>query len=83
MPHDSNELCQKIKSIYPEIGECNMEVKVDFDAEKDAYVVNLEQGKHKLKTYINHDDADQCMDGKQCVNLGVDIGQLKDRINKV
>lgn len=83
MPHDSNELCQKIKSIYPEIGECNMEVKVDFDAEKDAYVVNLEQGKHKLKTYINHDDADQCMDGKQCVNLGVDIAQLKDRINKV
>ncbi|MDZ7695371.1 MAG: hypothetical protein U5R49_00080 [Deltaproteobacteria bacterium] len=83
MPHDSDELCQKIKSIYPEIGECNMEVKVDFDAEKDAYVVNLEQGKHKLKTYLNPEDANDCMDGKQCVNLGVDIAQLKDRIDKV
>jgi alanyl-tRNA synthetase len=83
MPHDSNELCQKIKTIYPEIGECNMGVKVGFDTEKDAYVVDLEQGEHKLKTYLDHEDADACMDGKQCVHLGVDIAQLKDRINKV
>jgi hypothetical protein len=83
MPHDSNELCNKIKSIYPEIGECDINVKVDFDAEQDAYVVDLEQGEHKLKTYLEHEDADACMDGKQCVNLGVDIAQLKDRINEV
>jgi hypothetical protein len=83
MAHDNNELCQKIRSIYPEIGECNIGVKVDFDAEKDAYVVDLKQGEHELKTYLDHEDADACMDGKQCVHLGVDIAQLKDRINKV
>ncbi|MFO7986444.1 MAG: hypothetical protein R6U38_11285 [Desulfatiglandaceae bacterium] len=81
--HDSNELCQNIKRIYPEIGECGMEVKVDFDEEKDAYVVHLEKGEHKLDTFLDEDDANACMEGRQCVNLGVDIGQLKDRIDKV
>jgi len=81
--HDSNELCQKIKGIYPEIGECGMDVNVDFDQDKDAYVVHLEKGEHKLDTYLDEDDANSCMEGKQCVNLGIDIAQLKDRIYKV
>ena len=81
--HDKDELCKKIRSIYPEIGECGIEVKVNFDDAEDAYVVDLEKGEHHLKTFLEHKDADACMDGRQCVNLGVDIGQLKDRINQI
>ena len=38
--HDKDELCNKIRSIYPEIGECGIEVKVNFDEGEDAYVVD-------------------------------------------
>ncbi|MFO7785053.1 MAG: hypothetical protein ACQET7_10815 [Thermodesulfobacteriota bacterium] len=81
--YDKDALCQKIKSIYPEVGECGMDVKVDFNENENAYVVHLEKGEHKLKTFLDQEDADTCMEGKQCVNLGVDIGQLKELINKV
>ena len=30
----NEELCRKIKSIYPDIGECGIAVKVDFDDAK-------------------------------------------------
>lgn len=60
-----------------------MDVKVDFDKDKDAYVVHLEKGEHKLDTFLDENDANACMEGKQCVNLGIDIAQLKDRIDKV
>lgn len=81
--YNKDALCQKIRSIYPEVGECGMDVNVDFDKNENAYVVHLEKGEHKIKTFLDHKDADACMEGKQCVNLGVDIGQLKDLINKV
>ncbi len=81
--HDNEELCSKIRSIYPEIGECGINVDVNFDEGENAYVVDLTQGEHHLKTFLDENDANACMDGKQCVNLGVDIGQLKDRIKQV
>lgn len=29
--HDKKELCEKIKSIYPDIGECGIDVDVEYD----------------------------------------------------
>ena len=39
--HDKKELCEKIKSIYPDIGECGIEVDVDYNETKKAWVVDL------------------------------------------
>jgi len=32
--YDNNELCEKIKSIFPDVGECGMDVDVDYDSNK-------------------------------------------------
>ena len=32
--YDKNEICQKIKSIYPDLGDCDLDVTVDYDDEK-------------------------------------------------
>ena len=32
--HDKTELCDKIKSIYPDIGECGIDVDVEYDETK-------------------------------------------------
>jgi hypothetical protein len=77
---DREELCEKIKSIHPDIGECGIDVDVDWDEAKKAWIVDLKKDNHELKTHLESEDADGCMEGKQCVSLGLQIAQLKANI---
>jgi hypothetical protein len=76
------ELCEKIRSIYPEIGECGAEVFVDYDDIKKAWTVDLKKGIHSMKTYLAPEDTDACMNGERCVNIGVQIAQLLTNIDR-
>ena len=78
--HNKKELCEKITSIYPDIGACGIDIDVSYDKEKESWVVDLKKGAHELKHYLDVPDADNCMDGKQCVSLGLEIAQLKKNI---
>jgi hypothetical protein len=77
---DRKTLCEKIKSIHPEIGKCGIDVDVDWDEEKKAWIVNLKKDNRELKTHLEPEDADGCMAGKQCVSLGLQIAQLEANI---
>ncbi len=79
--HDKKELCEKIIAIHPDIGECGIDVNVDWDEGQKAWVVDLKKDEHELKTYLEPEDADGCMEGKQCVSLGLQIAQLKSNID--
>lgn len=78
--HDKKELCNKIIELYPEIGECGINVDVAFDEAKNVWLVDLKKDEHELKHHLEIPDADQCMEGKQCVSLGLEIAQLKKNI---
>ena len=78
--HDKKELCDKIVSIYPDIGACGIDIDVTYDKEKKSWVVDLKKDEHELKHYLDVPDADGCMDGKQCVSLGLEIAQLRKNI---
>jgi hypothetical protein len=78
--HNKEELCKKITSIYPDLGVCGIDVNVDYDEEKKAWVVDLKKDEHELKHYLEVPDADSCMEGKECVSLGLEIAQLKKNI---
>ena len=78
--HDKKELCDKIRSIYPDIGECGIDIAVEYDEAKKAWIVDLKHGEQHLKTHLEPQDADDCMDGKQCVYLGTQIAQLVSNI---
>ncbi|MFO8110953.1 MAG: hypothetical protein R6T92_00440 [Desulfosalsimonadaceae bacterium] len=80
--YDKKELCDKIRDIYPDIGECGINVDVEYDEEKKAWIVDLKKDSHELKTYLEPEDAETCMNGKQCIGLGLQIAQLKDNINR-
>jgi hypothetical protein len=75
-----NEICEKISQIYPEIGECGIDVGVKRDEDKNAWIVDLKKDRHELTTYLNEKDAQACLEGKQCVNLGIQVAQLKANI---
>ncbi len=78
--YDKEELCEKIRKLYPDIGECGIDVNVSYDDEQKVWVVNLKKDHLELKTFLEDGDAELCMEGKQCVSLGIEIAQLRDNI---
>jgi hypothetical protein len=80
---DKNLLCKKIQEIYPDIGECGIDVWVDFDDEQKRWTVHLKKDDHGLKTYLELGDAEKCMNGVQCISLGIEVAQLKDSIQRM
>jgi len=78
--HDKEDLCNKILEIYPEIGECGIDINAEWDESKNSWVVDLKKEGHELKTYLGPQDADGCIEGKQCVSLGLQIAQLKSNV---
>ena len=78
--YDKNELCEKIKQLYPEISECRIDVAVDWDEAEKAYTVDLKTPDREVRHYLPENDAALCMEGKQCVSLGLEIAQLKKTI---
>jgi len=75
--YDNKELCEKIKDVFPDIGECGIDIDVEYDNDQKTYLVHLEKGGRKIKTHLETDDADTCMEGKQCVGLGIQIAQFR------
>ncbi|MBU1344882.1 MAG: hypothetical protein KKE44_17495 [Proteobacteria bacterium] len=81
--YNKTQLCEKIRSIYPDIGDCGIDINVNYDKDNKAWAVNLKKGNHQLKTYLDPEDANICMEGKQCIGLGLQISQLKDNIKNL
>ena len=80
---DKDELCNKIREIYPDIGECGIDVDVAFDETNQRWVVALKKGSRRMKTFLEEGDAELCLQGRQCISLGFEIGQLRDTIARM
>jgi len=78
--YSENELCQRITAMYPEVGQCGRDIRVDYSTAKKTWVVHLKKGSHSLDHYLESMDADPCMEGKQCLALGLEIAQLRNNI---
>jgi len=74
--HTDSELAVKLREMYPEIERYGLTLELEFKPEKDYWIVKLERGDHKLHTHLERKDADACLDGVQCVYLGVQVGQF-------
>lgn len=80
---NKEELCRRIREIYPDIGACGIDVDVVFDEQQNRWTVFLNKDDIRLKTYLEPGDAELCLQGKQCVNLSIEINQLKDSIDRM
>jgi hypothetical protein len=81
--YDKAELCEKIRSIYPDIGECGIDIDVNYDRDQKSWVVYLKKDKHELKTFLEDSDAERCLLGEKCVGLGIEIAQLRANIERI
>jgi hypothetical protein len=82
MKPEREELCKKIRSIYPDIGACGIDVEVAWDEDTRSWIVDLKNDDQELMTHLEPDDVKNCMEGKECVHLGLQIAQLKENIDK-
>jgi len=73
---DKNELCEQIRKIYPDIGACSIDVDVNFDETKNAWLITLNKDDQTLTTHLETNEADACMLGHKCVSLGIQVGEL-------
>jgi hypothetical protein len=80
---NKEELCGKIIALYPDIGQCGIDVNVEFDEDQNTWVVDLKKDKIELKTFLEKGDAEKCMLGEQCVSLGIEIAQLRANIERM
>ena len=78
--YSAKELSEKITDLYPEIGTCEIDINVMRSSQEKTWVVKLKKGTHNLDHFLEYLEADKCMDGKQCVSLGLEIAQLKRNI---
>jgi hypothetical protein len=81
--YDKAELCEKIRTIYPDIGECGIDIDVNYDQDQRSWVVYLKKDKHELKTFLEDSDAERCLLGEKCVGLGIEIAQLRANIERI
>ena len=76
MRYTNVELKDKIMAMYPEIRKHDLSVGLDFDEQKDAYIITFKRGTELLTTHLEKKDADDCMNGIKCVYLGVQVEQF-------
>lgn len=76
MSVDKKDLEAKLYEMYPEIKDHGLDLSLDFDKGKDAWIVGLKKGSHSLNTHLENKDAEDCLNGVKCVYLGVQIAQF-------
>jgi hypothetical protein len=59
--YDKIALCNKINEIYPEIGECDKDLNVVWDSERNVWEVNFKKDGHRIKHYLEDEDAALCL----------------------
>lgn len=76
MGYTNVALKEKIMQMYPDVSKHHISVGLDFNEEKDSYVVKFKKEAHELETYLEKSDADECMEGVKCIHLGVKVGEF-------
>ncbi len=65
----------RLLEMYPELSRHKIALSLASDDERDAWVVRFRKGGHSRYAFLDKKDADGCMDGQQCLYLGVLIDQ--------
>jgi len=79
MGYTEADLKEKLYEMYPEIKKFGLSLNLEFDTEKEAWVVSFAKGNLKRHAFLDKKDADSCMEGKSCIYLGMLISQyIKD-----
>ena len=79
MSYTKAGLKKKLLEIYPEITKYGLSTELEFDEERDAWIVSFSKGNHNRHAFLDKKDADACIEGNACIYLAILIAQyIKD-----
>lgn len=70
------ELKSKITELFPEIDKYGIELDVEMDKSKNAWLAKFKKGEHDLFTHMDEKDVEDCMAGVKCYRVGIQLGQF-------
>jgi hypothetical protein len=76
MNYSTDNLKDKIRQFHPEVDQKGMNLKVTWDEAGKRFALTLSQAGQEVGAYLDQQDADDCMAGKKCLNLAVQVTQL-------
>ncbi|MFA5111387.1 MAG: hypothetical protein WC443_08290, partial [Desulfobaccales bacterium] len=71
-----DHLKAKIRDFHPEIDRNGVNLTVGWDEADQRYILKLGKAGEEVGTFLTQKDADECLAGKKCVNLAVQVTQL-------
>ena len=78
-----DRLSAKIREFHPEIEQNGIDLILTFDEPADRYVIKLSKSGEEVGVYLERKDADDCLAGKKCVNLAVQVTQLLSKLEEL
>lgn len=74
--YTNQELFEKIQQIYPEISQCDIDLEVSWDQDKNVWTVDFKKGERHMRHYLEEKDAAACLEDEQCIGLEIDFDQF-------
>jgi hypothetical protein len=71
-----NSVIAKIREFHPELERNNIDLSVSWDEAGKRYALKLSKSGESVGSYLDQKDADECLAGKKCLNLAVQVTQL-------
>jgi hypothetical protein len=72
----ASELLARIREMYPEIEKNGIQTSCYYDEKTEAWVVEFTHDEHSLDTHLDKKDVEDCLAGKKCIHMGVQIGRF-------
>lgn len=79
----ATQLCERVKEIYPAIGECGKEAPVTWSPLEHGWVIQVQEKLFRLNEFLEFLDAAKCVHGDKCVALGRQIERLRKELRKI
>ena len=76
MNYSTDQLKEKVRGFHPELDRNGVNLSVDWDAAGKRFALKLSKAGKEVGAYLDQKDADECMAGKKCLNLAVQVTQL-------
>lgn len=69
MEYTKEDLAKKIIEIHPEITKKGLTLDLNFEEERNSWVIGFSRGDQSRYAFLDKKDADDCMAGKKCIYL--------------
>lgn len=69
--YDNIDICMKLTEVMPELGVCGVDLNVTHDDALKAWRVTYNVAGERGLTFLDDEDVDRCMTGKECLSLGI------------